>query len=614
MATTILGIDLGTYSVKVARLEVSFRNVHLMSIEEQRLPDLPLTGTDSASSGETASAESEDAVSEHEPVEHSLLSRQMRALEALMVQQKQKGETSVVALGEEVTLRMVDMPLSDPKKVALTLPYELSGQLLTELDDQIVDQTMAQAAKGGGDTSTLWVAACVPHAAVREKLQALSALGLDPRLVGATALCGAALFATPPKRTSSAGKNAKPKAEPIATSPMTAPQYPLWVLDIGHSSTHVCALGPHPTRSGQLVPLFVRTIARAGHQLTQALARALNVTTRRAEELKHRHGVSEDAEPTISGPLKDALRPLIRELRQTLSAFGSRYGESPHTIQLTGGTGQMPGLSELLTAELGIEAMALLPPTQAQWLQQAQRDVKAAFSVGASDDTAMKTHIISGPALVRRWPTGATSVGLALAAASTSPQVNFRKGDLAFRTDYAFVREQAKQLSLFAVALLLCAGVWAYSSLRLLEKDSERLRLQLISETTALFGEPRTDGQKVSAELNSALSAEKGSGPGIPAVSALDLLEDISRAAPDKNAAGPAKLDIVDLSIRPKKTDLKATCGSAQYVDDLAAALGKIPCFKNVQKGKVLTVKNTDKDGKTFDVKQFSLEITTTCP
>jgi hypothetical protein len=168
MATTILGIDLGTYSVKVARLEVSFRNVHLMSIEEQRLPDLPLAGPDSASSGEAASAESEDASSEHEPVEHSLLSRQMRALEALMVQQKHKGETSVVALGEEVTLRMVDMPLSDPKKVALTLPYELSGQLLTELDDQIVDQTMAQAAKGGGDTSTLWVAACVPHAAVRK--------------------------------------------------------------------------------------------------------------------------------------------------------------------------------------------------------------------------------------------------------------------------------------------------------------------------------------------------------------------------------------------------------------------------------------------------------------
>ena len=65
---------------------------------------------------------------------------------------------------------------------------------------------------------------------------------------------------------------------------------------------------------------------------------------------------------------------------------------------------------------------------------------------------------------------------------------------------------------------------------------------------------------------------------------------------------------------RPKKTDLKATCASAQYVDDLAANLGKIPCFRKVQKGKVLTLKNTGPDGKPVEVKQFALEIETTCP
>ena len=37
MATTILGIDLGSYSVKVARLDVSFRSMHLISLEEHRL-------------------------------------------------------------------------------------------------------------------------------------------------------------------------------------------------------------------------------------------------------------------------------------------------------------------------------------------------------------------------------------------------------------------------------------------------------------------------------------------------------------------------------------------------------------------------------------------------
>ena len=125
---------------------------------------------------------------------------------------------------------------------------------------------------------------------------------------------------------------------------------------------------------------------------------------------------------------------------------------------------------------------------------------------------------------------------------------------------------------------------------------------------SALFGEARTDGRQVSNELQAALTQDKVQGQSVPQVSVLDLLEDISAASPSSNASGPARLDVIELHIRPKKTDLKATCASAQYVDDLAANLGKIPCFRKVQKGKVLTLKNT------VEVKQFALEIETTCP
>jgi hypothetical protein len=176
------------------------------------------------------------------------------------------------------------------------------------------------------------------------------------------------------------------------------------------------------------------------------------------------------------------------------------------------------------------------------------------------------------------------------------------------------VREKAPYLAAIAAVLMCCVLIWAWASLKVLEKESERLRLQLISESTALFGEPRTNGHLVSAELQSVLSADKGTAQTVPSVSALDLLEDISRVAPKQNAAGPARLDVVELSIRPKKTEIKATAGSAQYVDDFAAVLSKLPCFKSVQKGKVLTVRNIGPDNKPFDVKQFSLEITTTCP
>ncbi len=603
MATTILGIDLGSYSVKLARLELSFRTLHLVSIEEQRLPEAPSR----LSEGEPPAEPGEEgALSASSAGEDTLLHKQLRTLEQLLQNQRGKGETSVFALGGEVTLRLLEMPFADAKKVAQALPFELSGQLMTDLDDQIVDQSLARpmparpAGSSEEDLASLWLAACAPRPLVQERLAALGALGLDPRLCAATALAGAALFMEGGRRREPAGA--------------AAPELPLWVVDLGHRTTHICAVAPHPSRSGQVLVSFARTIARGGEQLTRALARALSVDFARAEELKHMHGIAGDGEPLITAALREALRPLMRDLRQTLAAYVARYGEPPRSVHLTGGTAQLAGLAELISEELGVEAHELLPPAGAAWLHASQRDLRAGLSVGGTDEGGVRNHLIPGAMLVRRWPTGATAVGLALAGATAAPQLNFRKGELSYRTDYAFVREKAPYLAAFAAALLSCIVIWAWASLKVLEKESERLRLQLISETTALFGEPRTNGQKVSAELMSVLAGDKAGGQSIPTVSALDLLEDISRAAPKTQGSAPAHLDVVELSISRKKTELKATAGSAQYVDDLAAALAKLPCFKNVQKGKVLTVRNIGPDNKPFDVKQFSLEITTTCP
>ncbi|HRI55054.1 MAG TPA: hypothetical protein PLW65_33180, partial [Pseudomonadota bacterium] len=150
MATTILGIDLGSYSVKLARLEVSFRNTHLISIEEQRLPEAPSRLPEGALPGE-----GEEAAAATSAGEDTLLQKQLRTLEQLLHNQRGKGETSVVALGGEVTLRLLEMPFADAKKVGQALPFELAGQLMTDLEDQIVDQSLARPmparAAGGGE-------------------------------------------------------------------------------------------------------------------------------------------------------------------------------------------------------------------------------------------------------------------------------------------------------------------------------------------------------------------------------------------------------------------------------------------------------------------------------
>ena len=145
-------------------------------------------------------------------------------------------------------------------------------------------------------------------------------------------------------------------------------------FDLGHRTTHICAVAPHPSRSGQVLVSFARTIARGGEHLTRALGRALGVDFARAEELKHMHGISGDGEPLVTRALREALRPLLRDLRQTLAAYVARYGEPPRIAYLTGGTAQLAGLGPLISEELGLEARELLPPPGAPWLHGAQRD------------------------------------------------------------------------------------------------------------------------------------------------------------------------------------------------------------------------------------------------
>lgn len=398
MATTILGIDLGSYAVKVARLEAGFRSLQLVGIYEQRVP-----GADALTAEEAAlelppetpvlleaagddKAEADEADDEAErgpgsgPVSldpaparpartDELLARQLHALEQILSDIKLRGEQVAIALGPEVTLRLIDLPLSDPKKVAQALPFELAGQLMTEPDEQVVDQTLAQLEPriGGseGEVGSCWVAACVPRAVLRDRLAALTRVGLDPRLCGATALSPAALLAGRPTlpRPRPGAKTAEvlPAAVPVDE----APEWPIWIVDLGHRSTHVCAVAGHPSRAGQVVVPFARTIARGGMHLTDALAKHFVLEEAQAEQMKHDHGVEEESDPAIASTLRQALRPLLRDLRQTLSAYIARYGQGPSKILATGGGAQLRGLLGLFEAELGIPFELLQPPAWA---------------------------------------------------------------------------------------------------------------------------------------------------------------------------------------------------------------------------------------------------------
>jgi general secretion pathway protein L len=211
----------------------------------------------------------------------------------------------------------------------------------------------------------------------------------------------------------------------------------------------------------------------------------------------------------------------------------------------------------------------------------------------------------------------AQAMGLALAAAAPVPQVNLRKGELAYRTDYSYLRGKAGFVAAAVLAILAFAMINAAASLRAMRKEGDALQERLRKQTIELFNEPRLDGKAVSEELR---SGPKGGTPPVPSMTAFDLLNEISAHVPPPDKG---KLDIVELQIQPKKIYLKGTAETVAQVDELTTALSKIDCFEEPQKDKISSgtaLPSGDqppKEGepnKPREVKTFSLNIATNCP
>jgi general secretion pathway protein L len=549
MAHKILGIDLGTYSVKVAELSAGFRQSQLTNLYERVL--LP------AIEGETP------------------LTQAARTVAELIADEKLQAEMFATSLGGDATLRLLTMPFADPKKIEQVLGYELESQILGELDGLVYDSVISTTRLGEAGTSTTNViAVAAQKELVRAKIEALAAINAEPRVIGAAALSYAAL-----------------RGHAFAGDGETQA-----IIDFGHRHTNVCVV-----RDGTV--LFARSIPRGGEDLTVAIMEHFRMTAEDAVTAKHAQAFlaapgsafASAAHQKVDTVVRDALRPLMRELKQTLAAYRAAGEEGPDRVLVTGGAARLSGFIEHVEAELGVTS--------------------ARLSLIADDpflDPAIAERARNGEALAG-LDLPAQALGLALAAAAPVPQVNLRKSDLAYRTDYSYLRGKSGYLAAAILAILAFAAINAAASLRGLRKEGEALETRLRKQTTELFGEPRTDGKAISEELR---NGPKGGAPPVPTYTAYDVLDEISHHVP---AGDKGKLDITQLEIKPKKTYMKGTVETAAEVDDLVAELKKIDCFENIETGKISTVTaapsgDNPTGEKARELKQFDLTITTTCP
>lgn len=101
------------------------------------------------------------------------------------------------------------------------------------------------------------------------------------------------------------------------------------------------------------IPRLVRTVARGGQELTDALAENLNIAPEQAERLKREVGLA-GGRDAAAETLQAAIRPLLAEIRSSINYFRSgNEGAVLEGIGLTGGGSALAGLAAALASQVG---------------------------------------------------------------------------------------------------------------------------------------------------------------------------------------------------------------------------------------------------------------------
>ena len=308
----ILGLDLGSYSVKAVVLETTLRGFTTQAFGEVRCGE-----------GER-------------------LDRIKAALPELMAKGF-SGDTIVVALpGPSLATHQLSMPFSDPKKIEATLGFEVESQLPFDLAEAVWDYQVATS----DDKGSQLMVGVVKKDELAALLAALKEAKVEPRVVTHPGLVYQNLLAALP-------------ASQLPENPEAA----VAIVDIGHERICV-AIG----RPGQGIE-HARTFTGGGAALTRALATEFKISIPEASKWKEDHGalgeaaVGADAE-RASGAFIRGLQPLLRELRPTLKSYTAKTHRTIERVFICGGTALLPGLDAQLEKDLGVNVRRLPLPEE----------------------------------------------------------------------------------------------------------------------------------------------------------------------------------------------------------------------------------------------------------
>jgi len=312
----ILGIDLGSKSIKAVELDSAFGRYEIHEYHE-----LPFETPQTVSEGGTEVSD---------------------LLKKLLLSLHRRPDKIVMALSSRaVTFRNLQLPIRDKKAIQSTLAFELEDELPFPSEQTIYDYNVLSQAKTG---TRLHVAATLrQHVAkfLNTVGVGLSEDFVDPDLVTTESWAYRGLL------------------NRILSS--SDQESPVLLAQIGHSRTLL-----YVHWRGE--PIFTRELTWGGRDITAAIGRKYQITLDQAEDAKKDHGsvisASLRSEATaeqleFSDTVIESLRPLMLEIQQVEMVCRNTTNHKLSLMYLAGGTSLLPGLQRVFEDELGIQIRPL---------------------------------------------------------------------------------------------------------------------------------------------------------------------------------------------------------------------------------------------------------------
>jgi type IV pilus assembly protein PilM len=286
-----IGIDIGTHSVKIVRLEHAKDRMELSDyfIEPMQLE----------------------------------LSGALKKAAALFHEQK---KIALSVSGPATIIRYVPFPTMKEDELKHAMKFEAQKHITFPVAEAMIDGCILKT--GLPDNKMLVLLAAVKQDMLRQRIKMVEEAGLKPHVVDMDAL-------------------ALVNAFEMNLSPGTAAQTaPVVLLHIGASLSSV-----NVVENG--VPLLSRDVRIAGNNFTEKIADALSIDSKQAELTKM--DIPKDKLPQIQAALESVWSQLATELRMSFDYYESQNAANVGCIYLSGGGSLLSMGKEILENILGMK-------------------------------------------------------------------------------------------------------------------------------------------------------------------------------------------------------------------------------------------------------------------